>query len=215
MKTKKKEKEFYYGKEEGIFKEIFLKEQNKDLLSSVIEASMKKNCGKINHYHIKREEFHEWMENISSGMLLQTDIGIIEIKVNPDDTKKTREKSLILFLDNWDLIEQRRKITADYQYIQLNFNWGMIGDEKEFRDITLRTEDNICMNENAFVRKMNLEKFIGYWREKNVEKIDEYKYIIMLGLDWEELKELYSYTKDALIKKYMEELKLLSEDKKK
>ena len=58
---------------------------------------MKKNCGKINPYHIKREEFHEWMENISSGMLLQTDIGIIEIKVNPDDTKKTREKSLILF----------------------------------------------------------------------------------------------------------------------
>ena len=41
MKTKKKEKEFYYGKEEGIFKEIFLKEQNKDLLSSVIEASIK------------------------------------------------------------------------------------------------------------------------------------------------------------------------------
>ena len=28
MKPKKKEKEFYYGKEEGIFKEIFLKEQN-------------------------------------------------------------------------------------------------------------------------------------------------------------------------------------------
>ena len=70
------------------------------------------------------------------------------------------------------------------------------------------------MNENAFVRKMNLEKFIGYWREKNVEKIDEYKYIIMLGLDWEELEELYSYTKDALIKKYMEELKILSENKK-
>lgn len=214
MKTKKKEKEFYYGKEEEIFKEIFLKEQNKDLLSSVIEASIKKNCGKINPYHIKWEEFHKWMENISSGMLLKTDIGIIEIRENPDDTKKTREKSLILFFDNWYRIEEKRSITNTYQYIQLNFSWGMI-DEKDFRDITLRAEENICVNENAFIRKMNMEKLIGYWRDKNAEKISEYKYIIMLGLDWEELKELYSYTKDDLIKKYIKELKILGEDKKK
>ena len=29
MKTKKKEKEFYYGKEEGRFKEIFLRNKTK------------------------------------------------------------------------------------------------------------------------------------------------------------------------------------------
>ena len=83
-------------------------------------------------------------------MLLQTDIGIIEIRVNQDDREDTREKSLILFFDNWYRIEQKRRITNTYQYIQLNFNWGMINDKKEFRDITLRAEDNICMNENAF-----------------------------------------------------------------
>ena len=37
------------------------------------------------------------METISSGMLLQTDIGIIEIRVNQDDREDTREKSLIFF----------------------------------------------------------------------------------------------------------------------
>ena len=37
----------------------------------------------------------------------------------------------------------------------------------------------------------------------------------MLVLDLEELKELYSYTKDDLIKKYIKELKILGEDKKK
>lgn len=215
MENNINEKDFSLKEKEEIFKKIFLKEQNRDLLTSVIENSIKRKCGDIHSYFIEREEEHVWLETISSGMLLQTDIGIIEIRVNQDDREDTREKSLILFFDNWYRIEQKRRITNTYQYIQLNFNWGMINGKKEFRDITLRAEDNICMNENALIRKINMEKFISYWREKNVEKIDEYKYIIMLGLDWEELEELYSYTKDALIKKYMEELKLLSEDKKK
>ena len=53
---------------------------------------------------------------------------------------------------------------------------------------------------------------IRFWYDENEEKIQEYKYIIMLGLPLEELEKLYLKTKDRLVKKYMEELERVNED---
>ena len=54
MKTKKKEKDCFLAKEEDIFREIFLKKSNKDLLRAVIEASLNKRCRKIRQYNIRQ-----------------------------------------------------------------------------------------------------------------------------------------------------------------
>lgn len=212
MKTKKKEKDCFLAKEEDIFREIFLKKSNKDLLRAVIEASLNKRCRKIRQYNIEREEYMDWIENIGEDMLFQTDVGVVEIEINPSNDRYITGKNLALYSDTLYRVKKERKLTDNYQFVQLSFTWSLDLNGRDVSEYAWQTTSGIYLYENTFIREFNLDKIVKYWYEKNEEKIEEYKYIIMLGLDLDELDKLYAYTKDKLIKKYRKELEKANEN---
>ena len=76
----------------------------------------------------------------------------------------------------------------------------------------MQDDDQLLFVQNAFIYEVNIDRIVRFWYDENEEKIQEYKYIIMLGLPLEELEKLYLKTKDRLVKKYMEELERVNED---
>ena len=100
------------------------------------------------------------------------------------------------------------------QFLQLNFTSGIHKDPKECRIYKMQDDDQLLFVQNAFIYEVNIDRIVRFWYDENEEKIQEYKYIIMLGLPLKELEKLYSKTKDRLVKKYMEELERVNEDPK-
>ena len=84
----------YLLKEEDIFREIFLKKSNKDLLRAVIEASLNKRCRKIRQYNIEREEYMEENKNAEGNVKennVQTSISQEENKDVAINSQNTQE----------------------------------------------------------------------------------------------------------------------------
>ena len=55
-----------------------------------------------------------------------------------------------------------------------------------------------------------MDKIMKFWYDKNEEKIEEYKHLIMLDLPKEDLKKLAK--KDREVEKYMKEVERVNED---
>ena len=145
--------------------------------------------------------------------LLETDSGLIGIEVNSSNQKYIRARNFAFFSD---MVSHYVGVGQIYdeviQFLQLNFTSGIHKDLKECRVYKMQDEDQFLFVQNAFIYEVNIDRLIRFWYDENEEKIQEYKYIIMLGLPLEELEKLYLKTKDRLVKKYMEELERVNED---
>ncbi len=56
-------------------------------------------------------------------------------------------------------------------------------DELEKRTYYVMDEDGYLYIENMKIIEHNMDRITDFWYSKNKEKIEEYKYLIMLGLD--------------------------------
>ena len=213
VKIKYNEKDFYLGISDAVFKEIFLKEKNEDLLEAILKTSLKMHFYKMLPLSIERLEGNVFVRRKSLDILLETDIGLVGIELNASMHEYIRPRNFAFFGDMYShyVGEEYEEIT---QFIQLNLTSGIKGDSKEFRDYHMQDEEGIQFVSNAFIREINIDRLLEFWYDKNEKKIKEYQYIIMLGLGPEEIEKMYSITKDRLVKKYMEEVKRVNEDPK-
>ena len=207
------DKTFYLGMNDRVFKEIFLKEENKDLLSALLYTSLKMNFSKMTLLNTERKSDNVLVRRKTLDVLLETDSGLIGIEVNSSNQKYIRARNFAFFSD---MVSHHVGVGEVYdevtQFLQLNFTSGIHKNLKECRVYKMQDEDQFLFVQNAFIYEVNIDRMIRFWYDENEEKIQEYKYIIMLGLPLEELEKLYSKTKDRLVKKYMEELERVNED---
>ncbi len=213
VKIKYKEKDFYLGISDAVFKEIFLKEKNEDLLEALLKTSLKMHFYKMLPLNIERLEGNVFVRRKSLDILLETDIGLVGIELNASMHEYIRPRNFAFFGDMYShYVEKGEEYEEITQFIQLNLTSGIKGDSKEFRDYHMQDEEGIQFVSNAFIREINIDRLLEFWYDKNEKKIKEYQYIIMLGLGPEEIERMYSITKDRLVKKYMEEVKRVNED---
>ncbi len=211
MKVSKKT--FYLGMNDRVFKEIFLKEENKDLLSILLYTSLKISFSKVTLLNTERIEGNVSVRRKTLDVLLETYSGLIGIEVNSSNQKYIRARNFAFFSDMVSHYVGTGQVYDEVtQFLQLNFTSGIHKDPKECRVYKIQDDDQLLFVQNAFIYEVNIDRIVRFWYDENEEKIQEYKYIIMLGLPLEELEKLYSKTKDRLVKKYMEELERVNED---
>ncbi len=63
---------------------------------------------------------------------------------------------------------------------------------------------------NFVIYEMNMDKVMEFWYSKDKEKIEEYKYFIMLDLNLKELEILSK--RDKMVERYMEEIDKLNQN---
>ena len=193
----------------------FLKEENKDLLSILLYTSLKMSFSKVALLNGERIEGNVSVRRKTLDVLLETDSGLIGIEVNSSNQKYIRARNFAFFSDMVSHYVGTGQVYDEVtQFLQLNFTSGNHKDPKECRVYKMQDDDQLLFIRNAFIYEVNIDRIVRFWYDENEEKIQEYKYIIMLGLPLEELEKLYFKTKDRLVKKYMEELEGVNEDPK-
>ena len=207
------DKTFYLGMNDRVFKEIFLKEENKDLLSALLYTSLKVSVNKMSLLNSERIEGNVSVRRKTLDVLLETDSELIGIEVNSSNQKYIRARNFAFFSD---MISHHVGVGQVYdevtQFIQINYTSGITKDPKECRVYKIQDDDRLLFIRNAFIYEINIDRIVKFWYDEHEEKIKKYKYIMMLGLPLEELEKLYAKTKDRMVKKFMEEVQKVNED---
>jgi len=201
---------FYTCKYDRPFKEIFLKEQNKDLLKVLLEQVL--NI-KINEIEIKNIERNTGNINIRRkylDALLYTDQGKIGIEINSENKDYIKPRNMAFICDMYaghTLVG--KSYTEETKIIQINFSYGL-KDNKGTRIYKIQDKENKEFVNNFLIYEINMEYYLKLWYNKNEQQVNIYKYLIMLNLEENDLKEISK--KDKVVTKYMEELVKLNKN---
>ena len=210
IKLLEKEEKFYTAKYDRAFKEVFLKEENEELLLSVLKESLNTKIAKIRQRNIELNSGNNFVRRKYLDILLETDQGLIGIEINSSVEDYLHPRNLAFQCDNYahyTLVGEN--YTEDVQIIQINLTYKM-QDEELVRRYFIQDETGKKYAQNFQIIEWNMNKLMKFWYDKNEEIIAKYKHLIMLDLPKEELKELSK--KDREVEKYMKEIERVNQD---
>ena len=203
---------FYTCKYDRAFKEVFGKEENKDILKKLLEEILQVEIERIEYLNLERNVDNVKVKRKHLDLYLETNIGKIQVEVNTVNSKYVRPRNMSYLCDIYShhtLVGQ--EYDQDTLIIQININYGQ-QDEKYIREYRLRDESGKEYIKNFIIYEINMEKYMKLWYNKNEKELEKSKYIVMLNLEKEELEKLSK--KDKVVIKYMKELERVNENPK-
>lgn len=208
MKTENKK--FYTCKNDRTFKEVFLEEENSDLLKALLETILKIEIEKI---EIKKTELLSGNINIKDkrvDAIIYTNNKKIEIEVNSENKEYLHSRNTAYICNMY----QSHTLSGEYyneetDIIQINLTWGLGKKEKEKREYMIRDEEGERFVKNFKIYEINMDYYSNVWYSKNEEEIEKKKYMIMLDLG---KKELETMPKDKIVDKYITKVTIVNND---
>ncbi len=216
----KEEKEFFTCRYDIAFKEIFMKEENKDILTALIESILNIKIKEITYLNLEKNNGNVYVRRKHFDFHVKTEKQNIHIEVNNylEDYVKPRNMAFICNTYSREVL-RGDEYDENTEFIQINLTYKMINeykiknkfhDEKDLRVYKIRDESGKNFVNNFTIYEFNMDYYLNLWYSKNEKEIDKYKYLIMLDLKPNELGKLSK--KDKVINKYMEEVEKINED---
>ena len=213
---------FYTCRWDAAFKEIFMKEENKDILTSLLEKCLDVKIRDIEYLNVEDIVDNVHVRRKTYDLRLSTNIGRIQVEVNSDIYRYSRQRQMAYLSNEFShYVLRGDDYQKDVQMIQINFTYGLMTkfredrlkylyDEEELRIYEVRDDRGKKFISNFKIYEYNMDYYRNLWYTKDKEKIEENKLFIMMDLEPNEL-ELIS-KEDKVVSKYMEEVQKINED---
>ena len=204
------QKQFYTCRYDAAFKEVFMKEENKDLLTCLLEKILDLKIKEIKYLNLERNVLNVHVKRKHFDLFLDTDIGKIQVEINSyySDYIPVRNTSYICNTYT-SYIARGDKYDPNINIIQINFSYGLKKD-KLFSKYYIQDEDGNKYVSNFLFIELNMDKYMEFWYNKDEKEINEYIEYIMLDLGEKDLRNISKG--NGVVKKYMEELVKVNED---
>ena len=202
-------KKFYTCKYDKAFKEIMMKEENFNILKSVLEVILDMKINKIELQPLNLLNNNIYLKGKEVDLLVTTDIGKIEVEVNTYYEDYVRSRNFCYISNIYiNQISVGETYSEEIEVIQINLNYNS-KDEEVKRVYKVMDESKKEYIKNFRIYEINMDKYKEMWYDKNEIEINKYKYLIMLDMDMKRLKNL---PKDKVVEEYMEKIEKLNED---
>ena len=180
---------FYSCKYDRAFKEVFLKERNKDLLKVLLESILKLKIKGIKLIPNELNEENLLVRRKTLDALIETDIGKIGIEVNSNNRPYVHLRNMAYICDLYaSYTLSGEKYTDKVDIIQINLSYELGINHKKLSIYKIMDdEENLYVN-NFKIYEINMDYYLKLWYDKNEKEIKENEYLVMLGLDKEELE---------------------------
>ena len=219
-----KNKKFYTAKNDHAFKEIFMKEENKDILIPLLEECLHVNIYDIIYLNVEDRVDYINVRKKTYDLRLSTNIGIIQLEVNANIYLYSKNRQMAYISNEYSHYTlSGEEYDEDINIIQINFTYGLMKnfregnrnlyDDKPYRIYKVMDDDCKLYVNNFKIYDFNMDYFMKYWYNKDEEMINRYKLFIMMDLGIKELNNLVSISKeDKVVSKYMEEIDRINRD---
>ena len=203
---------YYTCKYDRAFKEIMLKESNKDILKKLLEHILKEEIEEITILPTERNNGNLKIKRKTLDALLKTKNERIGIELNSNIESYVHPKNMAYISDMYaSNILVGETYNEDTLILQINLTFGLGKKDKEsYRHYYVQDKTGKKFVENFKIIEVNMDSYMDLWYNKDTNGIEENKILVMLGLGRDELKELSH--NDKVVSKYMNELNKLNED---
>ena len=96
IETKEK---FYTSRNDRVFKEIFMKEENKDILKSLLESILNLKISDIKFLNLERNVDNIKVRRKHFDLFLDTDIGKVQVEVKAQSQKYIHPRNAAFIFD--------------------------------------------------------------------------------------------------------------------
>lgn len=204
---------FYTSKYDRLFKKIFFKEEDHDLLEELIEEITKLviHVEKIVNCELPITDIYEKEKRVDG--IIDTTKERIHVEINSDTKDYYRMRNFLYFAAIMlEDIKRGKNYNPKKKYIHISLDFS---DKNYLQNIT-RYRCYDAINKVATVKNITLY-YVNVNRIKNICKNNndlqkEYALLYALDLDKKELIEFAERTDNKMVKKYKDEITKLNDD---
>ena len=201
---------FYTCRYDRAFKEVFMNENNKDILEKLLESILKVKIEEIKYLNLERNVDNVNVKRKHLDLNLKTNIGYIEVEVNTSTESYVKPRNFSYICDIYSHSTKKgESYNENTLVVQINISYGLKYEEL-IRKYMVQDEDKNKYINNLIIYEINMDKYMEIWYNKDEKEIEENKYIMMLNLQPEELENLSK--KDRMVLKYMSEIERVNEE---
>ena len=201
-------KPFYNGKNDVVFKAVMTR--NKKILKTLIETIIGEE---VIIEKIKNSE--KAVKNVRLrkkvvDLLVKAKDKYIHIELNVNNEKYYKVRNVSYIFDSYsNSVEKGKDYSEKIDFIGIDLTYGL-KDKNMMNEYRIMDKERRNYVNNFKIIECNMDKIMDVWYSKDNKLIDKYKYLIMLGLDRKDLKELSR--RDDIVKEFNEEVEELNED---
>ena len=211
LRTTTKEKEFWHGKYNRPFKEIFGNEKYEDLLKEFLQRVLNQKINEITYLQTELKTGNLVERAKTVDLLVKTNKKIIHVEMNVNNPVYLHLRNACYFFNK---ISSQTKIGEDYdleyEFIHIDFSYELKESKNIVEKYTLTNEDGSkTYLDNIEIWEFNMDMANSFWYNKDEKNIKKYKHLIMFDLDKDDLKTLSNG--DDFVAKYTDELTKLND----
>jgi len=162
---------WYSGKYDRAFKEVMLKESNRDLLTMLLEHILKIKINNITILNTEKLMSNVHIRSQRLDLNLETNIGKINVEVNSTDENYIHNRNFSFIADLYShdvLVGNEYDMTK--QFIQINLSYGL-SKRKENIDIykIMNNKGNTYVD-NFILYNINMDYYINLIKNNDTKK---------------------------------------------
>ena len=190
-KEKEEKKKFYTAKYDRVFKTIFCDEDNPSLLKELLERIFKKKIESIEFLRSELPVVSVVDRSKTVDVLVKVDNEYLHIELNCNYKNYLHTRNFIYFTNIYSRKTVRgKKYDFKTKFIHIDFTYGL---SKKIEDVThyyVMSNNGKKYIHNFEIIEYNMDKITDYWYNLDMEKVKEYKYLIMLDLEKDDLDKI-------------------------
>ena len=207
-------KKFYTLKYDSVFKNVFFRNERllKKLLTSILteyqEGIEIKNI-KIKNCELTKDRIY--IKNKLVDLLVETTDKVLNIEINSIFDEIIKMRNLVYLCSSIsNSVHKQEGYQKIKQFIQINFNWNEKNNDKISR--YMLCDKNRIYTDKFQIININIEKIMKEWynQNKSIEYFERYKYMLIVGMEKEDLELIPMEDKD--MKDIRDEINKLNED---
>ena len=163
---------YYSAKYDRAFKEVMLKEKNKDLLKGLLETVLKVRIDKISLLPTHKLSGSVHIAEKTLDALLETNVGKIGIEVNSEYKSYVHPRNMSYICNDYashTLVGE--SYDEDTMIMQINFTYNMSKSEGSKNEYVLRNEEGKLFVKNFKIIEINMAYYLDLWYSFDKERL--------------------------------------------
>ena len=200
---------FYTAKYDRVFKTIFCNEDNTVLLKGLLSRILKKNIEIIEFLRSELPVSSTVDKAKTVDLLVKADNEYLHIELNCNYAEYLHTRNFIYFNNIYS-----RKVIRGEQYdystkfLHIDFTYGLSKNINDINYYYVMDENKNKYIDNFEMIEFNMDKIMNYWYNSDRKKVNEYKHLIMLDLDQDNLDKIS--IGDDFVKEYEKQVTTLN-----